>query len=330
MEKSILSQLHNNINIVMALLETLPIRVSSNNDEGVIRFDTYEHSSNAYSLNLNTLSYFNFRENKGGSILQLISELTGKTMDKVCSEVYLMFVTQGEIKPCENTVYEFKEYEFLTPEAYDERLLENYTPTISELFKKDNLWITTQIYWGIRYDYRTHRVVIPVYQDYDLVGAIGRLNKEKVEDTENKYFPILNYSKSRVLFGYDEYKERIKKVGKAILVESEKSVMKAWQYNSRIPVLAIGGSNISRHHIERLNLLGVKHIILALDKGIECEDVLQGNLRKLQTYSNAKILQYIDVDNCDLLEDKECIFDREQEVINHCFKNHVITIKEER
>lgn len=325
MEKSILMQLHNNIDIVMTLLQTLPINISSNSDE-VVRFDTYEHSSNAYSLNLNTLTYFNFRENKGGNILQLILELTGKTMDKLCSEIYLMFLTQGVIKPCEHK-YEFKkEYEFLSPETYEESSLDLYQPTISELFKKDNLWSTTQIYWGIRYDYRTHRVVIPVYQDYELVGAVGRLNKENVGQSENKYFPILNYSKSRVLFGYDEYKELIKSTGKVILVESEKSVMKAWQYNTKIPVLAIGGSNISRHHIERLNLLGVKHIILALDKGIESEDVLYSNINKLKTFSNAKTLQYINVDSCEVLKDKECIFDREMEVVNLCFKKHIVTV----
>ncbi|MGL5099213.1 MAG: hypothetical protein ACRC6B_04120, partial [Fusobacteriaceae bacterium] len=118
----------------------------------------------------------------------------------------------------------------------------------------------------------------------------------------------------------DEYRSEIKRTKKVILVESEKSVMKAWQYKLPIPVLAVGSSSISRHHIERLNILGVETVIWCQDKGISEKDVLVNNVMKLNKFSNAKKIKYLDSDNCDWLEDKECFLDKDYDTVKSILK----------
>lgn len=323
-EKFIIQQLVVNRAFVDTILSKLPIVISNDNGDK-IRFDTYDHSSSAYSLDMNSLHYYSFREQEKGSIIDLIHKFTGGDRNKIVNELYMSIMIKGIDVNVDSSNYEMREYTLEYPEVYEEELIDEYPVKASELFREDNIGIITQYEFGVRYDYRSNRVVIPVYQDYSLVGAIGRLNKRHIDSRENKYFPILTYNKSKVLFGLDLYREKIKESKKVILVESEKSVMKAWQMGFSIPVCAVGGSSISRHHIERLNLLGVTDIIWSQDKGIEEDTVLNNNLTKLKKYSTATAIKYIDADNCELLEDKESICDKNREVIAKIFERHIKT-----
>lgn len=329
-EREVLLQLAQRQDLLFDLLNKLPIQISNNGGEGKLRFDTYEHSSTAYTMNLDTLYYFNFRDNSRGSLIDLISVLTKKDKQEVINEIYLILVsTQGFVQ-VECGDYETKEFELGFPDTYPSESLDEFKVSVSRLFLRDNVWLSTQLYWGIRYDQRFKRIIIPVKQDGELVGAIGRLNKVILEDFEQKYMPInnLTYSKTKVLFGLDEYIDIIRDKKMVILVESEKSVMKAWQYRLPYPVLAVGSSNISRHHIERLNLLGVTKIIWAQDKGIDERTVLLNNMYKLRRYSTAKSLWFLDSDSCDMLDDKDCFLDKDFNDIPVILKNYTKNIKE--
>ena len=325
-ENQILLQLASKHEVLNSMLSKLPIQITSSNSE-TLRFDEYGHCSSAFSMSLNNLTYFNFRDNKKGNLIDLIERFSKKSRTEVISEMYMaIMMTEGlSDVEYEHTDYEYKlEY----PEEYEENSLDVYPKKISRLFLNDNVWITTQDYWGIRYDHKRKRVIIPVYQDGGLVGAIGRINKTTLDPFENKYMPTLVYNKTRVLFGLDEFRDRIKQIKKVILVESEKSVLKAWQYKLPIPVLAVGCSNISRHHIERLNLLGVETIVWCQDKGIKEKEVLKNNMNRLSMYSNAKSIKYFDSDSCELLEDKECLLDRDLDFIKKALCSFVKDIKE--
>lgn len=327
-EKEMLLQLSQHRELVFNLLNNLPIN-SINISNNKVRFDTIEHNSHAYSLDLETLYYYNFRDGKKGNLIDLMSDLLKEDRNSILYTLYISLCLKGDILDFNSeTVSNEYEYKLEFPESYDDDALKDYPNVISDLFLKDNIWITSQIHWGIKYDNRYKRIIIPVYQDEGLVGAIGRLNKSKIEDYENKYMPILTYSKSKVLFGLDTYKDKIKQIKKVIIVESEKSVIKAWQYRSKIPVVAIGCSSISRTHIERLNLLGVDEIILALDKSIEDENVLKNDLNKLNKYSNAKIIKFLDIDKCEDVGEKMCIFDlTDTKKIREIFKKHLVVYK---
>lgn len=326
-ERQLLMHLATKSGIVNSILSNLPLDISSC-ENSKIRFDEYGASSHAYSMDMTNLSFYNFREAKKGNIIDLIVKYTHKNRKEVTTELYTSLMLSGELLDIDCEEYKHEDYSLKYPDTYAEKDILIYPKMISDLFLKDNLWVTTQDYWGIRYDFKFKRIVIPVYQDGELVGAIGRLNKSKIEDRESKYLPSLVYNKTRVLFGLDEYKDKIKRTKKVILVESEKSVMKAWQYKLNIPVLAVGCSNISRHHIERLNILGVETIIWAQDKGITEEKVLENNLIRLQRYSNAKNIKYIDVDDCDILSNKECFLDRSLKDITTIFSKYIRSAKD--
>ncbi|MGL5962671.1 MAG: hypothetical protein ACRCZ0_12085 [Cetobacterium sp.] len=330
-EREILLQLINKRELILDIFGKLPLQISNGVSDDKIRFDSFEHNSPAYSMDLNKLYYYNFRENKKGSFIDLISEFSNKPKVEVLNELYLILLSTEGFSTVEDIQdFEYKEYTLEFPTAYDGGSLESYPKSISRMFLRDNIWLSTQLHWGIRYDYRFKRIIIPVYQDGDLVGAIGRLNKCILEPFEQKYMPIdsLVYSKSKVLFGMDEYETKIRDTKMVVLVESEKSVMKAWQYRLPYPVLAVGSSNISRHQIERLNLMGVTKIVWAQDKGIEERSVLIKNMNRLRKYSTAKGLWYLNSDSCDLLKDKECFLDKGFEDIEAIIKGFTKNIKE--
>ena len=313
------------------LLSGIATNPSISSDGKRLRFDLIGHNSNAYVLDLSTMSYFNFRENSFGDIIDLYLKETKSNISKneFVNTLYIQMQKKQLIDLSLNYELEYTDdYVFKVPIPYNKEDLEKYPLIISELFLKDNIDLDSQSYWGIRYDRRTKRIIIPVYQDDELVGAIGRRNTVLVQHYENKYMPILPYSKSLVLFGYDEYKEKIQQSKKVMLVESEKSVIKMWQMKSKLPTLALGSHSISRYQIDRLKLLGAEKIIIALDKSLDYDKGLFPNIEKLKRYGNFKEICYLDVNNVSNshLKEKECICDKSPEDIMYIFKNHLISV----
>lgn len=67
-----------------------------------------------------------------------------------------------------------------------------------------------------------------------------------------------------MLFGIDKNLQFIKNEGYAVLVEAEKSVMKAFSKNIR-NVLATGGSHLFEEQCELLIRLGINDVIVSFD-----------------------------------------------------------------
>ncbi len=143
-EKEILLQLAQHKDIIENLINKLPITsVSFSNNK--LRFDTVEHNSHAYSLDLNTLTYFNFRDSKYGNLIDLLSCLLNRQRDEILYEIYLSLCLKGDIIDTSNCEFsENFEYKLEYPENYEKDSLNSYKNVISDLFLKDNLWITTQ------------------------------------------------------------------------------------------------------------------------------------------------------------------------------------------
>jgi DNA primase len=79
-----------------------------------------------------------------------------------------------------------------------------------------------------------------------------------------KYYYSYSFPKSKLLYNLNKAKEYIKKEGKVIVVESEKSVMKLWSNGIR-NCIAISGSCLSLTQVLKLEKLNV-NILLAYDK----------------------------------------------------------------
>lgn len=326
LEDIVLHNLNLNREILYNLLNSYVGKLTLSSDGTTLRFDIH-HSSNAYVLSLDdSLRYYNFRNNEKGNILDLLSKLVDVDKTKYITELYLNLKLENKlINEC-GEIEEWEEnYVYQVPEIYDKECLEQYPKAISEMFLNDGIRVETQLFFNIRYDKRTRRVVIPVFYNNELIGAIGRRNAIYLQDKENKYMPVLRYSKSLVFFGYDVYYDLIQKTKIVMLVESEKSVMKMWQMKSKIPTLALGSNALSRNHIEILKLLQVDTVIFALDKSLDYTDSLIPNIQKLKKYGRECKIKYIDVNSIpnNLLGEKEAICDRNREEITEIFTKYL-------
>ena len=323
LEDIVLHNLNLNREILYNLLNMYVGKLTPSSDGTTLRFDV-RHSSNAYVLSLDdSLKYYNFRNNEKGNILDLLSKLADVDRTKYITELYLNLRLENKlINEC-GEIEEWEEnYVYQIPEIYNKECLEQYPKVISEMFLNDGIGVETQLFFNIRYDKRTRRVVIPVFYNKELIGAIGRRNVIHLQEKENKYMPILRYSKSLVFFGYDIYYDLIQKTKTVMLVESEKSVMKMWQMESKIPTLALGSNALSKNHIE---ILKVDTVIFALDKSLNYVDSLIPNIQRLKKYGRECKIKYIDVNNIpnNLLGEKEAICDRNKEEITEIFTKYL-------
>ena len=124
------------------------------------------------------------------------------------------------------------------------------------------------------YEYQKY-IIIPHYDiDGHLVGI--RRRSLQPEDSKRKYMPLFMTGKEfdhplgLNLYGLYENKENIKRFKKAVIVEGEKSVLKADTYfNGKSCVVATCGFNVSDWQIRALEKLGVDTVYLGFDKDFD-------------------------------------------------------------
>lgn len=146
-----------------------------------------------------------------------------------------------------------------------EKILDLFPEAVSDLFLEDNIDEFTQNSFEIRYDKSTNRILIPVRNEKkELVGILSRINAKEFPNKVSKYNTFISYPPSLVLFGIDKNLQFIKNEGYAVLVEAEKSVMKAFSKGIR-NVLAVGGSHLFEEQCELLIRLGIKDIVVSFD-----------------------------------------------------------------
>ena len=157
------------------------------------------------------------------------------------------------------------------PETY----LECFTYIPHELWLNDGVSRDAMDRFEIGYASWSNQITIP-HRDIDgnLIGIRGRyIDKEDVEKI-GKYVPIklngyvLSHSLGSVLYGAWVTKDKIKECKKALVVEGEKSCLKAYSmFKDNSYVVATCGSSISLTHQKiLLNELGIEEIIYMPDK----------------------------------------------------------------
>ena len=318
-DNTLIKLLRNNKHLLFEYLKNKNIRYTVNVDESSIRMDSIGSDNfNGLSLSLNSMIYYDFKSTEKGNVLDLLSIITNLNKHLIMFEFKcLIEKLDYEIQKIDNDDYiEYEKKELL---EYPKRLLDLFPNIISDLFLKDNINETSQLLFNIKYDKETDRVLIPVMFKNRLVGMIGRYNNSEVPKKVPKYYPILVYPKSEVLFGYDICKDTILKTETVILVESEKSVMKSIQIGL-FNTLAVGGSNISKSQIKLLEELKVKRVFISFDSDKE-EDKLLTQINKWFGNSNIKI--YFTNNNTKYISEKSCIFDMmwdKQKTLNYIKK----------
>lgn len=153
--------------------------------------------------------------------------------------------------------------------TYDESVLDQYEKVGNLMFLRDGISLSSQKFWDIRFSLEDNRIIIPIRNEYsELVGAKGRLNDNGDEDNP-KYLYTIPVAMSQLLYGYSENYQYLYG-NDVILVESEKSVMQAWDFGVR-NIVALGSHSLSEKQTKLLLQLQPKRIIIAMDEGLEFE-----------------------------------------------------------
>lgn len=153
--------------------------------------------------------------------------------------------------------------------TYDESVLDQYEIAGNLMFLRDGISLSSQRFWDIRFSLEDNRIIIPIRNEYsELVGAKGRLNGDADEENP-KYLYTIPVAMSQLLYGYSENYQYLYG-NDVILVESEKSVMQAWDFGVR-NIVALGSHSLSEKQSKLLLQLQPTRIIIAMDEGLEFE-----------------------------------------------------------
>ncbi|EPY2278028.1 hypothetical protein ACXAT3_002780 [Clostridium sporogenes] len=297
-----------------------------------------EGSGSGNSLLIDTLKYTSFSRGISGDIITLVSEM--KNVELSDSIRWL-----GRKLNITNTYFErrtiklpfggfFKRYskvkntEDFIPKIYDKDILINYIQYgTSLLFIEDRISAITQEYFDIGYDIISNRITIPwLNENGDLVGIMGRKNKKEFHGNEYKYLPIIDFTKSYVLYGlYQNYKSILNK--KYIIVcESEKSVLKGRDINLN-NVVSLGGNHISHRQANLIKSMCCD-VIIALDEGISLEHCReQAKKVKINNPFFTNDVYIVDMDmskNNYIKEEKIALLDLDRDTIEKILNSHLI------
>lgn len=166
----------------------------------------------------------------------------------------------------------------------------------------EGISIESQAKFGIGVDIDSERIIIPIRDETgELIGIKARLmDDNKIND--DKYIYFYNCPKSKLLYGFEENYENIKKANEVLVVEAEKSVLKLYSMGYKNAV-AIGGKSISETQSEILQSLQVP-ICLALDEDVTDADI-EYNITKLKYPIETTEIYVIRDKDKNILEPKE-------------------------
>ena len=173
------------------------------------------------------------------------------------------------------------QYPEMDLKIYPEETLTPFQNKFSKMWNDEGISYKTQETFGIGMSLRENAILIPERNTSgNLIGIQARRN-EKDCPHESRWWAYVPCSRNQTLFGYSINYKRIVEKGTLFIVESEKSVMKAYEMGIR-NVVAICGCRISESQVKLLKALYLKRYILALDEGLpEIQVKLEASKLKL-------------------------------------------------
>jgi hypothetical protein len=240
-------------------------------------------------VNKQTLSSTCFSMNINGDIITLIQSKLNtsftKAIKRICEIVDFKYESKIESFTLPfggfyKKIAQLKSDDALDLETYSEDILMRYERIPNLLFYEDGILPHVQDSYGIGYDADTGRITVPWYSENGLVGIMGRLNKREVSEEENKWFPILPFPKSKVLYGFMNNYKTIQEKGFVMVGESEKSSLQFASKGLDVGV-SLGGTSLSEHQANNIKGLFCKRTLVLLDEGIP-EDQIRDIASKLK------------------------------------------------
>lgn len=173
-----------------------------------------------------------------------------------------------------------KEKQEYTLKHYDKCVLNVFDNYYPDVWEEEGMSPQIMEYFGIMFYFNQFKAIIPIKDiDGNLIGIRGRAFKQSEIDAGKKYMPVTiqnttyRYPTALSLYGLYENKENIKKLGRCILFEGEKSPIKYGSYYGQSNNIALGnfGMSISEAKKDILLSLGIRELTIAFDKQYRLE-----------------------------------------------------------
>lgn len=220
---------------------------------------------------------------------------------------------------------------------YDNKILNIFQDIYYQGWIDEGISIKSMKRYNIKYSSFLRRIIIPHYDVTNrLIGIRGRAITEDDEFEYGKYTPIkvgnmlYKHSLSYNLYGINQNLNTIKNRHKVMLVEAEKSVLQAdTMFGNDNFTLAICGSTFHSYQRDMLIMLGVKEVIIALDK--QYQDIDSQEAIDWQNHITKQFIKplspyfavYVLWDTENLLNYKQSPTDRGKETLLTLMKNKI-------
>ena len=276
------------------------------------------------SLNIENLKFSSFSHKIFGDIITMVQVRRNTELSGAIKWLADFLKLDWEYKPKKDNIvlpfqgffleYEKVQEDNYTFKTYDDSMVRKYEECgLSLYWIKDGISALTQEHFRIGYDPYSMRITIPWFDEIGrCIGFQGRLDRSEVEDWECKYLPVIPFFKGNTLYGLYQAYNDIQNKGEVIIVESEKSVLKAYQMGIT-NVVAIGCHSLSPRQIKIIKSLAVD-VCIAYDSDVPLEEMVEEG--KNCIIDNIFFNNTVTVLDMDGLGDKISIFDLNKEVVD--------------
>lgn len=222
-------------------------------------------------------------------------------------------------------------------ESYDEKVLRIFNKLYPHEWLEDGISEESMDKYNISYCMWQQRIIIPHYDiENRLIGIRGRALLDEDIEIYGKYQPFrvgkrfYNHPLGMNLFGLNRNIKAIQKKGKIMLVEAEKSVLQTdTMFGDDNFTVALCGNNFSAYQKGIILMLGVKEVIIALDK--QYQDLDSEECKKWAKHIKENIITplapYVRIsvlwDTSGLLEYKDSPTDKGKEVLLKLMENKI-------
>jgi hypothetical protein len=163
---------------------------------------------------------------------------------------------------------------------YDKSILRIFLKWYTEEWIKEGISIETMEKYNIMYSPWQQKIIIPHFDlNNQLIGVRGRSLLDEDIELFGKYNPFkvgrrfYNHSLGQNLFGLNHNMKAILRKRKIMLVESEKAVMQTdTMFGEDNFTVGLCGSNLTSYQRGLILMLGVREVIVGLDKQYQTLD----------------------------------------------------------
>lgn len=336
-------------NDIIQLLETLGGTIYTNTDDYLI-CDTICHCGTSHKLYYykSSKSFYCYTECGSLDIIEIVKRIKGYNLPEAINWIAIQCKISEKKGFGISTISDWdfiNSYGKSKSKKQPTKDLPEYNSSILNVFQQiyfrgwieEGISVESMKKYNIRYSPYLSQIIIPHYDISNrLVGIRGRTMTPEDEERYGKYTPvkygniIYNHSLSYNLYGINHNLEAIKRKRKVMIVEGEKSVMQAdTMFGEDNFTVAVCGSTFHSYQRDMLIMLGVKEVIVGLDKQFQdpdskeakewSEHIIKQFVKPLSPYVSVYVLW--DTEN--LLEYKQSPTDRGKETLLKLMKNKI-------